>query len=133
MYQGIFLRAFILATLLLTVWSFRGWGQLSPTASWAATVFKNYRVHPDVTYLTANNWEAELDLDQPASVAEPAPTLIYFHGGGWYTGDKDEPILRLLPYLEMGWGVVNVEYRLSRVSLAPARGRGLPLRLALGS
>ena len=120
MYHGIFLRALILAMLLVTAWPYRGWGQLSPTATWAATAFKNYRVHPDITYLTANNWNAELDLYQPTLLTKPAPTLIYFHGGGWYTGDKDEPILRLLPYLEMGWAVVNVEYRLTRVSLAPA-------------
>ena len=29
-------------------------------------------------------------------------------------------MLRLLPYLEMGWAVVNVQYRLTRVSQAPA-------------
>ena len=29
-------------------------------------------------------------------------------------------MLRLLPYLEMGWSVVNVSYRLGPVSLAPA-------------
>ena len=29
-------------------------------------------------------------------------------------------MLRLLPYLEMGFAVVNVEYRLARVALAPA-------------
>ena len=120
MFQRLFLRAGILGLLLVAVGASPAWGQLSPRASWAATLFKNYRVHPDITYLTAGNWQAELDLYQPTSVSEPAPTLVYFHGGGWYTGDKDEPILRLLPYLEMGWAVVNVEYRLSRVSLAPA-------------
>ena len=120
MFQRLFLRAGIPGLLLVTVWASPAWGQLSPRAAWAATLFKNYRVHPGITYLTASNWQAELDLYQPTSVSEPAPTLVYFHGGGWYTGDKDEPILRLLPYLEMGWAVVNVEYRLSRVSLAPA-------------
>jgi acetyl esterase/lipase len=29
-------------------------------------------------------------------------------------------MLAFLPYLETGWSVVNVEYRLARVSLAPA-------------
>ena len=45
---------------------------------------------------------------------------MYFHGGGWVGGNKDANVLRLLPYLEMGWSVVNVSYRLGRVSLAPA-------------
>ena len=33
---------------------------------------------------------------------------------------KETSTLRWLPYLEMGWTVVNVEYRLANVSLAPA-------------
>ncbi len=73
LYQHIFLRAFILVMLLVTAGSLRGWRQLSPAASWAATAFKNYRVHPDITCLTANNREAEPDLYQPTSVAEPLP------------------------------------------------------------
>jgi len=40
------------------------------------------------------------------------PTLIYFHGGGWAEGDRTSRFLGLLPYLEKGWCVVNVEYRL---------------------
>ena len=31
-----------------------------------------------------------------------------------------EFVLRLLPWLEMGWAVANIEYRLGEVSLAPA-------------
>ena len=91
------MRLGIPTVVLATVFALPAWGQFSPSAVWAATVFKNYRVQPDITYLTANNWQAELDLYQPTGQNEPAPTLVYFHGGGWYTGDKDEPILRLLP------------------------------------
>jgi acetyl esterase/lipase len=35
-------------------------------------------------------------------------------------GSKEGSVLSAAPYLEMGWNVVNVEYRLGRVSLAPA-------------
>src|SRR4029079_7112229 len=41
-------------------------------------------------------------------------------GGGWTGGAKETQLLSLLPYMEMGWNVVNVEYRLAKVSLAPA-------------
>ncbi|MEE3143553.1 MAG: alpha/beta hydrolase, partial [Pseudomonadota bacterium] len=50
----------------------------------------------------------------------PAPTFIYYHGGGWVGGSKESNVLRLLPYLEGGWAAVNVQYRLGNVSLAPA-------------
>ena len=94
--------------------------QLSETASWTAHLSNQYRVVPDVTYLTANNWENKVDLYRPRDAQGPTPTLMYFHGGGWVGGNKDANVLRLLPYLEMGWSVVNVSYRLGRVSLAPA-------------
>jgi acetyl esterase/lipase len=50
----------------------------------------------------------------------PQPTIIYIHGGGWTGGAKETQLFNLLPYLEMGWNAVNVEYRLARVSQAPA-------------
>jgi acetyl esterase/lipase len=96
------------------------YGQLSETASWAANLSAQYRVVTDITYLTANNWEAKLDVYQPQAATGPSPTLVYIHGGGWVGGNKDAAILNLVPYLELGWAVVNVEYRLARVSLAPA-------------
>jgi acetyl esterase/lipase len=96
------------------------WGQLSETATWAAFVANQYRVMPNVTYLTANNWDAKLDVYIPRDGTGPNPTLIYIHGGGWVGGAKESSILSLAPYLEMGWTVVNVEYRLGRVSIAPA-------------
>ena len=75
---------------------------------------------PGVTYLTANNWEAKLDVYAVRNSTQPTPTVIYIHGGGWVGGSKEGSLLNLLPYLEMGWAAVNVEYRLARVSQAPA-------------
>jgi acetyl esterase/lipase len=42
------------------------------------------------------------------------------HGGGWTNGAKESSVFAFLPFLEMGWAVVNVEYRLADVALAPA-------------
>lgn len=95
-------------------------GQLSEPAISAVDIAFRYRVVPNITYLTANNWEAKLDLYLPRAASKPTPTLIFFHGGGWTGGNKESRSLRLLPYLEMGWSVANVEYRLAQVSLAPA-------------
>jgi len=79
-----------------------------------------YRIVSNVTYLTANNFEAKLDVYSRMDASEPQPTLIWIHGGGWTGGNKESQMFSLLPYMEMGWNVVNVEYRLARVSLAPA-------------
>ncbi len=78
-----------------------------------------YRVVSNVTYLVASGYEAKLDMYLPRG-QEPHPALIQFHGGGWVGGTKEANSLRFLPYLEMGWAVINVEYRLARVALAPA-------------
>ena len=50
---------------------------------------------------------------------EAHPTLIYIHGGGWVGGAKESQVPDLIPYLERGWNVVNVEYRLGE-NTAPA-------------
>src|SRR5262245_2705860 len=86
--------------------------QLSPSAEWATHAANNYRVIPNVTYLTASNYEAKLDVYQRTGVTTPQPTIIYFHGGFWVAGTKEGSLMALVPWLEMGWNVVNVEYRL---------------------
>src|SRR6266404_2683649 len=95
-------------------------GQFVEGAARAGDLSNRYRIVSNVTYLTANNWEAKLDVYVPREAGAPNPTVIYIHGGGWVGGAKETSWLQLVPYLEAGWSVVNVEYRLARVSLAPA-------------
>ena len=95
--------------------------QLSPTAEWATHAQNQYVVQANVTYLTATGYEAKLDVYRRRdSAAAPAPTLVFYHGGGWIGGTKEASFMSLMPWLEMGWNVVNVEYRMARVALAPA-------------
>ena len=94
--------------------------QLDDTEVWASHLSNEYRVVPNVTYGLVNNWEAKLDLYLPRGADGPTPVLLYIHGGGWVGGTKEGNVLRLLPWLEMGWAVANIEYRLGEVSLAPA-------------
>lgn len=94
--------------------------QWSEPAARLVQIAHDYRVIPDVTYVTANNYEAKLDIYVPRTVNAPNKTMILIHGGGWVNGTKDATTLHILPYLEMGWSVVNVGYRLARISPAPA-------------
>ena len=109
-------RRTLLAITLLAAPAF---AQLSPTATWAAHAVNQYQVTPNITYIVANNYEAKLDIYHRRDTS-PQPTLIYIHGGGWVGGTKESSQMHFMPWLEMGWTVVNVEYRLGRVSLAPA-------------
>lgn len=43
---------------------------------------------------------------------ETRPTLLFIHGGGWILGDKTGQDPWLLPFVQRGWHVVNMTYRL---------------------
>lgn len=78
-----------------------------------------YWMQPDVVYGSANNTPLKLDIWYPRDNPTPTPTLVYIHGGGWIFGMKEGSVYQFLPYLERGWRVVNVEYRMAGNSLAP--------------
>jgi len=79
-----------------------------------------YWIRTDVVYDVANGHENKLDVIYPHSATAAVPTVIYIHGGGWIWGDKARAVLEVLPYLQMGWAAVNVEYPMASVSKAPA-------------
>ena len=110
------MRPILLSTLLMTPL----FAQLSPQAEWATHAANEYQVIPNVTYLTAGGHEVKLDVYQRRGMTTPQPTVMFFHGGFWVAGNKEAALPALLPWMEMGWNVVNVEYRLGRVAPAPA-------------
>jgi acetyl esterase/lipase len=107
-----------LLVLSILLWSATSRAQDAPLA-WAARLETDFRVVSNVTYLTASNFEAKLDLYVTRTPAKALPTLIWIHGGGW-TGGSKETATGIPAYLAMGMNVVNVEYRLARVAPAPA-------------
>ncbi len=110
----------LLALPILVAGAALCYGQLTGPASWSVQAGSDYRVVPNITYLVANGYEAKLDVYSRKDTETLRPTLVYIHGGGWVGGTKESSVLALLPWMEMGWNVVNVEYRLARISLAPA-------------
>ncbi|MGW4472928.1 alpha/beta hydrolase fold domain-containing protein [Nonomuraea sp. NPDC004354] len=68
-------------------------------------------------------------LTRPKGLAEPAPLLVFLHGGGWYKGDLDAgevecgPLASLVPC-----AVASVDYR-----LAPEHPYPLPLEDCLAA
>jgi acetyl esterase/lipase len=93
--------------------------QLSPTATWAIHTANEYQMYPNVTYLTMGDTQLKMDIYRRRTATTPQPTIIYMHGGFWVAGNKEAAILNVLPWMEMGWNVVNVEYRLGPNTLAP--------------
>ena len=96
------------------------YAQLSPEATWAVQSQNHYLIRPNVVYSVQSGYETKLDVYQRRDASGPQPTVLFIHGGGWIQGTKESSAMSLVPWLEMGWNVVNVEYRLSHVALAPA-------------
>jgi acetyl esterase/lipase len=109
----------LLASLLLLT-SLPAAAQLSATASWATEVETRYNFTPDVPYVTEQGIELKLDVYSRRDTQTPQPALVFMHGGFWVAGSKDAQTLNILPWLEKGWNVVVVGYRLGGVAPAPA-------------
>jgi acetyl esterase/lipase len=116
-------KPLLVVALLLAV-AVSASAQLPPTATFAAQLASQYQVASNVTYRTASNQQLKMDVYYRRGVTTPQPTLVYIHGGFWVAGAKETAILGLVPWMEMGWNVVNVEYRLGVATdvstLAPA-------------
>lgn len=113
-------KAFALAFVFSSAACVTCFAQTPAPDNWVDYVSGEYDVQPNITYSAANNTELKLDLYLPRGPRAATPALILFHGGGWVGGQKERNVLYLLPYLSMGWAVINVEYRLAANSLAPA-------------
>lgn len=108
---------------------FAAQGRAQETSSWTYNAANDYRITPNIVYSTANNYDCKLDVYARNNPGRATTTVVFIHGGGWVAGAKETSVMAFLPYLEMGFSVVNVEYRLARVSLAP--GAVQDCRLAL--
>ena len=75
--------------------------QLSPTSEWATHAQNQYLVQANVTYLTANGFEAKLDVYRRRDVQTPQPTLVFYHGGGWIGGTKEASFMSVMPWIEL--------------------------------
>ena len=118
------IRATVVTSMLVALLAVAGVvpanGQLSTTATKFVEVANGYRLASNITYLRAGGVDLKLDVYQPRGTSEPAPTLLFIHGGGWTNGVKETSLMNFLPYLESGWAVVNVEYRMADDAHAPA-------------
>jgi acetyl esterase/lipase len=117
----------VTAIVLAIACSAPAMAQPAPDVASAVALFQQVRTVPNIVYERANGWEGKLDVyarrppaTAPGQPPTPTPTVIFIHGGGWVLNTKEGSMLRALPYIAMGYSVVNVEYRLANVSLAPA-------------
>ena len=93
----------------------------APDTAWADGSGVDIEVRSQQVYRTASGQNLMLDLYLPiARNQQPVPLVVYIHGGGWVAGNRESAVLRLLPFLQWGWAVANVSYRLGTTAPAPA-------------
>lgn len=66
------------------------------------------------TYRIVDETGLRAAIYRPPPEAEPAPVIVYIHGGGFMTGSFTETAADLRWFADQGWLVVSVEYRLFR-------------------
>lgn len=79
----------------------------------------NYQLTRNLVYHKVNNSDLKLDLYQNQNPGLH-PILINIHGGGWIKQSKEGLKPFFDPYLNWGFSVVNINYRLASTALAPA-------------
>ena len=83
--------------------------------------------HKNIAYRMVDGHDLQLDVyEQPGG--KPAPVVVYWHGGAWWKGARPGTGAKVL--LSMGFSVVNVDYRLTDVAIAPAAVQDVRCSLA---
>jgi len=77
---------------------------------------------PDIVY-DGDHEAQKLDLYLPPDSDGLRPAIVFVHGGGWRSGDKQKGQWRALPaaYAAAGYVTISVNYRLSDVAPHPAQ------------
>jgi acetyl esterase/lipase len=80
-------------------------------------------VAKDVTYCTAGGTDLKMDVYYPKTTSGPAPMVMYVHGGGFTSGDKEDGAgAKDIPELvARGYVVASVNYRLAPAAKYPAQ------------
>lgn len=87
---------------------------------YSSSIESPYRIERNVTYLQMGSWEGKLDVYSRQDTQKPQPTVIWIHGGSSMRGSKEWSLFSILPYLERGYNVINIEHRFPGLTLAPA-------------
>ena len=74
------------------------------------------RVYKDIVYGSGGGQELRLDLYYSTAGFEPAPLVVYIHGGGFVGGDKADLAyyLEFSELLAKGYSIASLNYRLGQ-------------------
>ncbi|MDP6593825.1 MAG: alpha/beta hydrolase [Candidatus Marinimicrobia bacterium] len=67
----------------------------------------------DLVYREVGGRELALDLYRMKGQPEPAPCLVFIHGGSWRHGERSDYLVYLLDFAEQGYVTASVSYHFS--------------------
>ncbi len=79
------------------------------------------KAHRDLAYVDGGHERQKLDLYLPEKSDGPLPVILWIHGGGWMAGSKEQCLPLRAGYVERGYAVASIGYRLSGHALFPAQ------------
>lgn len=95
-----------------------------------ASLYCKSIVIPNISYLSIDSVDLQLDAYIPAKnlggdpwveyTNERKPVLLYIHGGGWQGLNRSVRNMNIIPYINNGFAVVNIDYRLLDQAPFPA-------------
>jgi len=81
----------------------------------------NVQAQKDITYAETASGPQMLDLYRPTNTKDPAPLIIWIHGGGWKNGSKENCLPLRMGFTERGYAVASINYRLTGEATFPAQ------------
>ncbi len=74
----------------------------------------------DIEYKKVGGKSLQLDIYKPRNLTEPAPLLVFVHGGGWKGGKRSDYLVYIVDFAKKGYITATVSYRLKKDSIYPA-------------
>lgn len=74
----------------------------------------------NIEYKKIDTLSLRLDIYKLKELAEPAPVMIFIHGGAWRTGKRSDYLPYLIDYAKKGYITATVSYRLVKQAIFPA-------------
>ena len=103
--MSIKIRLFSLFSTLLALTSCSGVDVLNATIPTSG-----YTLHKDIAY--GQNARQKLDIYVPDGLSAPAPVIVFFYGGSWQSGSKDDYRFVGQALASKGYVAVLADYRL---------------------
>jgi acetyl esterase/lipase/outer membrane protein assembly factor BamB len=87
----------------------------------ASALSAQQQIIRDIQYAAPDGHSLTLDVFSPEEQRQPAPVIVFVHGGGWKNGDKMSGEKNAKWLVDDGFAVVSINYRLLDVAQWPAQ------------